>query len=56
MMDADTDRRIRDSIEANGRVDIIDRYGKSIGGSISFGLLIFSIAFVICMLVQWVIL
>lgn len=56
MMDADTDRRIRDSIEANGRVDIIDRYGKSIGGSISFGLLIFSTAFVICMLVQWVIL
>lgn len=56
MMDADTDRRIRDSIEANGRVDIIDRCCKSIGGSVSFGLLIFSVTFAICMLVQWVIL
>ena len=52
MMDADTDRRIRDSIEVNGRVDIIDRYGRSIGGSVVFGLLIFSITFILCVVTR----
>ena len=52
MMDADTDRRIRDSIEVNGRVDIIDRYSRGIGGAVTFGLLIFSITFILCVITR----